>query len=108
MKRFGIPAEVERRLRERDASCVYCKKDFSNSSQRDKPTIEHLNENPPFFWQDGLTEAGLAKCCWSCNSSRGRKTLTDWLRTPYCTNRDRPINHDTVATPVKRFLRSLR
>lgn len=71
-------------------------------------TIEHLNEHPPFYWKEGLTEEGLAICCGSCNSSRGNKTLREWFRTAYCRERARPINAGTVAEPVKRYLRSVK
>jgi hypothetical protein len=104
--RFGIPASVELRLRARDTRCVYCGKVFSANSRRNMPSIEHLNERPPFYWQQGLREGGLAICCGSCNSSRGNKSLRDWFRTPYCTERATPINASTVAEPVKRYLRS--
>jgi hypothetical protein len=73
--RFGIPGDIEQRLRRRDNRCVYCGKEFSHGSRRDMPTIEHLNENPPFYWRQGLKEDGLAICCGSCNCSRGRKSL---------------------------------
>jgi uncharacterized CHY-type Zn-finger protein len=106
--RFGIPAEAERRIRARDARCVYCGKQFSEESRKHMPTIEHLDEKPPFYWQQGLKEEGLAICCGSCNSSRSNKTLRDWFRTPYCTERVVPINGTTVAEPVKRYLQSTR
>src|SRR5215510_485146 len=102
--RFGIPAEVEQKIRLRDSCCVYCGKRFSGDSRQHMPTIEHLNERPPFYWQHGLREEGLAICCGSCNSSRGKKSLHDWFRTPYC--KDRTIDGNTVAEPVKRYLRS--
>ena len=104
--RFGIPADVEKRLRARDTKCVYCEKLFSRQSRKDWPTIEHLNEKPPFYWGQGLKEDGLAICCWSCNSSRGNKNLRDWFRTSYCLDRNNPISQSTVATPVRNFLRS--
>jgi hypothetical protein len=104
--RFGIPNEVERRIRVRDTRCVYCGKRFSRASRKDKATIEHLNEKPPFYWLEGLKEEGLAICCGSCNSSRGNRSLRDWFQTPYCTERAIPINGNTVAEPVRRYLRS--
>src|SRR5690349_18174261 len=104
MNRFGIPADIERQLRTRDTRCVYCSKEFSDASQRDKPTIEHFNENPPFHWRDGVREGGLAICCWSCNSSRGQKTLPDWFRSPYCINHNPPIDLNSVAEPVRKYL----
>lgn len=106
---YGIPADVEQRIRARDTKCVYCEKSFSLLSRRDWPTIEHLNENPPFRWKQGrLSEAVLAICCWSCNASRGKKSLNSWFRTPYCLNRINPISENTVAAVVRDFLRSAR
>jgi hypothetical protein len=104
--RFGIPSVVEQRLRTRDTRCVYCHTRFSRRSPKNRPTIEHLSEKPPFYWSDGLKEDGLAICCSSCNSSRGKKKLRDWFRTPYCRERARPINTRTVAAAVRRYLRS--
>ena len=104
--RFGIPADVEQRLRARDTRCVYCEKHFSRQSRKDWPTIEHLHEKPPFSWKHGLKEGGLAICCGSCNSSRGKKNLRDWFRSSYCLDRTNPISESTVAAPVRNFLRS--
>ena len=104
--RFGIPADTEQRIRARDTTCVYCGKVYSPRSRRDMPTIEHLNENPPFYWEDGLKEEGLAICCGSCNSSRGSRKLRDWFRTPYCLERVKPIDATTVAPAIRRYLRS--
>ena len=106
--RFGVPATVEQRLRARDTRCVYCGKRFSRRTRKHWPTIEHLSEEPPFYWSHGLKEEGLAICCGSCNSSRGNKSLLDWFRTPYCIERATPISPSTVAAPVQRFLQSAR
>ena len=104
--RFGIPAEVEQRIRARDTRCVYCEKEFSRDSQGNMPTIEHLDENPPFYWQEGLREDGLAICCGSCNSSRGNKSLREWFQTPYCRERGITVTGSILAEPVKRYLRA--
>ena len=104
--RFGIPSVVEERLRARDTRCVYCRTRFSRRSRKNWPSIEHLSEEPPFHWSDGLKEDGLGICCTSCNSSRGRKKLHDWFQSPYCRERARPINTLTVAAVVRRYLRS--
>ena len=98
----GIPEEVLQRLRERDSRCVYCGKQYSTTETKDKASIEHLDENGPGLWKDGLTEEGLAFCCRSCNSSRGKLSLLNWFQKPYC--RGRAINGNTVAEPVKRYL----
>src|SRR5262245_47894113 len=102
--KFGIPDQVERRLRARDTRCVYCGKPFSTDSRGTTASIEHLDERPPFHWKDGLREEAFAICCVSCNSSRGTKTLEDWFQTASC--RALRINADTVAEPVKIYLRT--
>jgi hypothetical protein len=103
---FGIPNEIEIELRVRDQNCVYCHKAMiapaSGGRREDWATIEHLNSDGPFYWKDGLRKEELAICCGACNSSRGRKALTDWFRGPYCAQRH--INEATVAEPVKRAL----
>ena len=99
---YGIPTTVEQRLRARDTCCVYCGKPYAPTPCTDRPTIEHLDERPPFRWQQGLTEAGFAICCWSCNASRGKRSLLDWFGTSYCVARG--ITPATVAEPVRRYL----
>jgi 5-methylcytosine-specific restriction endonuclease McrA len=106
---FRIPKDVILRLRARDKKCVYCGKRmllrFDVSRRRDCASIEHLNCNGPFYWdEDGqLKEQDLVLCCGSCNSSRGNKTLREWFASPYCIERN--INSRTVAAPVRRYLR---
>ena len=107
--KFRIPKEVELMLRDRDRSCVYCHKETVypcvGDRQRDWATIEHFREEGPFYWDEDLKEEDLAICCGSCNSSRGRKKLLDWFKTAYCTDPKRNINEETVAGPVKRYIR---
>ncbi|MGE0205782.1 MAG: hypothetical protein AB7E70_03020 [Hyphomicrobiaceae bacterium] len=105
--RFGIPGEVEAAIRERDKACVYCGRQMQlhqgvRGSPPDKATIEHLDEHPPFFWDDGLKADGIVICCGSCNSSRGTKSHEQWFLSKYCIERN--INADTVAEPVKAYL----
>ncbi len=100
--RFGIPKDIEQKLRDRDKRCVYCRRRMKAGDAKRRPTIEHFNRLGPFYWNDGLKEKDLAICCNSCNASRGKKTLPDWFKSPYCTERN--INKKTVATPVKRYL----
>ncbi len=105
--RFGIPEEVEKRIRNRDKKCVYCHKliiyPCVGENKRDWATIEHLREMPPFYWNDGLKEEDLAICCASCNSSRGKMKILDWFKTPYCV--DRRINEKTIEKPVKEYIK---
>lgn len=106
--KFEISEEVEARLRRRDKKCVYCRKamiyPYDGDKRRDSATIEHLNENPPFYWSDGLKEEGLAICCGGCNSSRGKKTLEYWFKSSYCVERN--INGETVAKPVQEYIKN--
>ena len=105
--KFGIPAEVEKRLRARDKKCVYCKKSMTypctGDKQRDWATIEHFREEGPFYWDLKLKEKDLAICCGSCNSSRGVKKHRSWFKTAFCV--ERKINEKTVALPVKKYLK---
>jgi hypothetical protein len=108
--KFGIPEEVLSRIRLRDKNCVYCGKrmlhPFVSTNRNDCATIEHLNYDGPFYWREGLRADDLVLCCWTCNSSRGSKTLPDWFKTPYCVKRN--INSSTVARPVKSYLKRIK
>ena len=108
--KFGIPNKNEEEIRKRDKVCVYCRKEMkvypnTKGTPGDKATIEHLSPDPPFYWADGMKKSSIVICCGSCNSSRNDKSLLDWFKTPYCL--DRNINKDTVAEPVKEYLRQL-
>ena len=98
---YGLPEEGLERVRQRDVHCVYCHKEMvPNSAAKDKrdcPTIEHLNHLPP--WDNIET---VAICCWSCNSSRGNRLITQWFEGAYC--RERNINYDTVAPAVRSYI----
>ena len=107
---FGIPPEIEHRLRVRDRRCVYCGKRMKahrhvRGTPYDKATIEHLNHRGPVYWEEGLWRGGLrvlAICCGGCNASRNDKSLVAWFATPYC--EEGRISIRTVAPVVKRFL----
>jgi disulfide oxidoreductase YuzD len=49
-----------------------------------------------------ITRKNIARCCASCNSSKGTKKLTDWLESNYCKKKN--INENTVAPIVKNAL----
>lgn len=72
----------------------------ANSKRGDWYSIEHLNYLPP--WNNPKT---VTICCWSCNSSRGNKKLMNWFKTQYCL--DRNINENTVAEPVRKYIRAI-
>lgn len=102
---YGIPPDIEHRLRVRDRRCVYCRTRMkgyphTRGTPRDKATIEHLNHRAR--WGESSLD-NLAICCGRCNSSRSNNSLVVWLASPYC--QERLINIRTVAPVVKRFLR---
>jgi hypothetical protein len=105
--KFGIPDDELLKIRARDKRCVYCHKEmvypYIHSRHGDCATIEHLNFDGPFYWEDGLQIEDIAICCGSCNSRRGVMKLSDWFRTEYCMDKD--INENTVADPVKNYLK---
>ena len=109
---FGIPDDIERSIRARDTVCVYCGGTMKEHPRvrgcpRDKATIEHLNFDGPFYWDEGLHAEDVVICCQSCNASRGDKPLHTWFESAYCLARG--INARTVASPVKEYLeRSVR
>ncbi|OGG60466.1 hypothetical protein A3C86_01195 [Candidatus Kaiserbacteria bacterium RIFCSPHIGHO2_02_FULL_49_16] len=107
---YGIPQDIEQRIRRRDKNCVYCHKAMIYPCVGDErynwATIEHFKENGPFYWAKGLKEEDLAICCFSCNSSRGNKGLLIWFKSKYCI--DRNINEQTVAEPVKEYIRRIK
>jgi len=101
--KYGIPEKDEKEIRARDKACVYCRKAMKEYSSAqgtpgDKATIEHLNNDGPFN-----EKSTLAICCGSCNASRGNKELANWFKMPYC--KERNINEETVAEPVKEYIR---
>ncbi|MBA4313162.1 MAG: HNH endonuclease [Chlorobiaceae bacterium] len=104
--KYGIPSDELLRIRARDKNCVYCHKEmifpFIPKKHKDCATIEHLNFDGPFYWDEDLQIEDVVICCGSCNSSRGAKKLSEWFRTKYCIARN--INENTVADPVKEYL----
>jgi hypothetical protein len=49
-----------------------------------------------------INRDNIARCCFSCNASKGTKKLSDWLESDYC--KKRGITKDTVAEVVNRAL----
>ena len=109
MNKFGIPDSELLAVRERDKACVYCHKEmifpYDRTNGMDSATIEHLSPHPPYYWADDMKIDNIAICCGACNSSRGAKQLNDWFQSKYCL--DKKICGDSVAEPVKLYLRSL-
>jgi len=99
--RWGIPEEVEKIVRKRDTSCVYCGVRFSeeNISRKDKPSWEHIVNDIRINVVDNIT-----LCCMSCNASKGAKLIEDWLESEYCKRKG--ITVTTVAEIVKNTIRN--
>ena len=103
MNRWGIPASLEAEVRRRDKVCIYCGASFlkfpaSIGSQRAVATWEHIINDSRL-----VTRENIARCCGSCNSSKGTKTLSDWLDTSYC--KQRGITRNTVAEVAQQALK---
>ncbi len=96
MNRWNIPDWLEREVIERDTHCVYCGVEFvpSNETRKSKTSWEHIVNDARI-----ITRANIARCCMSCNASKGAKLLSDWLNSSYCKKRN--ITKDNVAPVVK-------
>lgn len=94
--RWGIPIEVEKFVKQRDITCVYCGVKFSKQSEnrKTKPSWEHIVNDVRINGIDNI-----ALCCMSCNASKGAKLLEDWLESDYCKKKE--INVNSVAQVVK-------
>lgn len=104
MNRWGIPDRLEREVKERDKTCVYCDTQLIDRMPPGGPrksvaTWEHIINDACI-----ITPENIARCCVPCNSSKGTKKLTDWIQSSYC--KKRGINKDTVAEVVKEALRA--
>ena len=98
--KYGIPEIALSRIRKRDTHCVYCGVFIPDRGGKAKTkvfaTIEHLY--PP-----GNDPTWVCFCCNGCNAAH-RMPLRQWFKTQYCIARN--INERTVASHVKRFLKS--
>jgi len=104
MNKWGIPAGLEREVKQRDKQCVYCGTPMPESppadgSRKSVATWEHIINDASI-----VTPENIARCCASCNSSKGIKKLSLWIESNYCKRRG--IGRDTVAEVVKQALRS--
>ena len=102
MNRWGIPAWLEREVRERDTQCVYCGIPMLESPPADGSrgavgTWEHIINDASI-----VTRENIARCCASCNSSKGARDLSEWLGSSYC--RGKGITAHSVAEVVKQAL----
>ena len=99
MNKWNIPDWLEREVIQRDRRCVYCGVEFasSNAIGRTKPSWEHIVNDARI-----INRENIARCCVSCNASKGANDLAIWLESNYC--RKHGITKDTVAEVVKRAL----
>lgn len=99
MNPWNIPAWLEAEVLERDKACVYCRVQFGlpNAENKFRPTWEHVINDVRI-----VTQENIARCCASCNSSKGAKLIAIWLESPFC--KDRGISKETVAEVVKKAL----
>jgi len=101
MNNWNIPDWLEVEVIERDKNCIYCRIEFgpSKGTGKSKATWEHIVNDARI-----INRENIARCCASCNSSKGNKKLEDWLESDYC--KTRGITRDTVADVVRRVLAS--
>jgi hypothetical protein len=104
MNKWGIPAWLEDEVRQRDKTCVYCGVAMldlpaADGSRKSVATWEHIINDAQI-----VTRENIARCCASCNSSKGTKRLSVWIESNYCKRRG--IDRDTVADVVKQALRA--
>lgn len=102
MNRWGTPADVEAAARKRDKNCVYCGVVFKRyapgiGGRTRMATLEHINNN------DVKSPSNVVMCCGSCNSSKGTKTLAEWLESEYC--KKNKINEKRVALVVRNWIK---
>lgn len=104
MNNWNIPDWLEKEVRERDKTCVYCgiqmiEKMPPHGLRKTVATWEHIINDASI-----VSRENIARCCASCNSSKGTKKLSDWIQSSYC--KKHGINKDTVAEVVKEVLRA--
>ena len=99
MNRWNIPAWLEREVIDRDRCCVYCGVEFVVPAPKRgcAPSWEHIINDARI-----VTRENIARCCISCNASKGTKDLATWLQSKYC--RTRGIAANSVAAIVRAFL----
>jgi 5-methylcytosine-specific restriction endonuclease McrA len=97
--RWNIPQWLEAEVMSRDKVCVYCKTSFdrADAPRKTRGTWEHIINDAKI-----ITRENIARCCSSCNASKGAKLLRDWLNSDYCQRRG--INASTVSDVVNAAL----
>jgi len=101
VNKWNIPEWLEKEVMERDQICVYCGIDFlpASESRKQTATWEHIVNDARI-----VTRENIARCCFSCNSSKGAKELSVWLESKYC--QIKSINKKSVALVIQQALLS--
>ena len=97
--KWNIPDWLEEDVKRRYKRCVYCGVKFTPASvsKKTSATWEHIINDGGSTSRDNI-----ALCCHGCNSSKGRKKLSDWLESDYCKRKG--IFLGGVALIVKKSL----
>jgi hypothetical protein len=102
MNQWNIPEWLESEVKTRDKTCVYCGVTMLEQMPPHGPrkavaTWEHIINDARIVTRDNI-----ARCCVSCNSSKGSKILADWMQSTYC--KKHGISKETVAAVVRKAL----
>lgn len=97
--RWRIPKEVARHVLARDVHCIYFGADFVSGppGRGSEAPWEHIVNDVRLS-----NVANIARCCRSCNASKGAKVLSDWLHSKYC--RQRHITAHSISTVAQATL----
>jgi hypothetical protein len=97
--RWHIPYWLEHQVLQRDTSCIYCGIvfGFADAPFGSRPSWEHIANDARI-----ITRENVARCCRSCNASKGVKPLPVWLASAYC--KQRGITKESVAAVVRSAL----
>jgi len=93
---WNIPDWLEKKIRHRDKTCIYCGVKFKNNNY-DRASWEHIENDA-----SKISELNIALCCRACNSSKGTKDIEDWLNAEYCKKKN--ITKKTVAGIVRKHI----
>ncbi|MGB3974098.1 MAG: HNH endonuclease [Desulfomonilia bacterium] len=98
---WNIPDWLEKEVRERDKTCVYCGVAFTPAkfSKKTAASWEHIINNSQI-----ITRENIALCCCGCNASKGQKQLSEWLKSKYCVVRG--ITPDSVSSIIKQAIKN--
>lgn len=96
---WNIPDWLEKGVRERDKTCVYCGVEFTPAkiSKKSASSWEHIINDARI-----ITRGNIALCCCGCNASKGQKQLSVWLQSKYCI--ERGITPNSVAPIIKQAI----